>query len=127
MTATQTRYLLPFDEVMQEIEQGFGQLSPALRYQINAKEYVWHLLEWLSVRLEDQEATSALDPAATYLKTFGVPDDFAQVMSHAIMNHIFELVALTFVQITFREMSSARYVLDSPLTLSVYIKSQGAP
>lgn len=121
MNQTQTKHLLPFDPIMQVIEDGLAQLAPYVRFHIDTNEYVLYLLEWLSVKIEDEAATSASDLASAYLRRHNVDANFAAQMSHFVLDAILYTVTGAFPNISFRDLSRARYVMEDPFTLAVYI------
>lgn len=123
MNETRTQYLLPFDAAMVLIEQGLAQLPPWMSFHISVQEYVIHLLNWLSEKISDREATSTADVAIAYLKSRNVDEEFATHMSHAVMDCILDTVVSHFPDLSFQELASARYVLEPDNhTLSVYLR-----
>lgn len=116
-----TKYLLLFDHVTQVIEEGFAQLPATMSCPINTEQYVIYLLEWLSVKIEDPQATTAADLAIAYMASHGVPDQFAREMSHFVLETILFTVIGAFPDITYLELSRARYVMEDYRTLAVYL------
>jgi hypothetical protein len=80
-----------------------------------------YLLEWLSVKMEDAHAETAADLGIAYLRRHHVPEQFAKEMSHFVLDEIMAAVISVFPDITFLELSRARYVWESPITLAVYV------
>lgn len=117
-------YLLPFDNAMRLIEEGIALLPEWVIWQINVEEYVMYLLEWLSDKITDHEATSASHLAAAYLKSCHVDEEFALAMSHHVMDEVFSIVVSYLPDITYDQLARSRYVLERDrATLSVYTDS----
>jgi hypothetical protein len=123
-----SRYLLDFSPIMEIIEQGIAQFPQwrlyhaGLNEHANKRDYVMYLLEWLNVKITDNEATSASDLGIAYLRRYNIDEHYAKEMSHYVMNCIVDLVTASFPNMTYRQLSEARYVLETDNSLSVYIK-----
>lgn len=116
-----TKHLLTFEPITRIIEDGFSQLPPWINFHLSVQEYALYLLEWLSVKIEDEHADSASDLAIAYLKRNKVDENFARQMSHYVMDALLYTITGTFPYLTFRELSMARYVLEDEFTLAVYL------
>jgi hypothetical protein len=122
---TEALYLLSFDPVLQVIEHGLAHFSPRTQYDVSVREFVGHLLEELSVKIWDRDATSHIAPAAHYLKIRGVDEEMAQQFSQDVFNALFNLVIGCFPGLTFQELAAGRFILDTDgVTLLVYLKQR---
>lgn len=123
MNTPEDLYHLPFDSILQHIESTLVTLPQHVQYEIVIRDYVGHLLEELSAKIWDPEATSAVARATAYLKQCGVEEEYAERFSHFCLDGIWMLVVGHFPNLTFHEMAAARYVLDRhPHTLLVYMR-----
>lgn len=122
MNQAEDLYLLSFGSVMQVIDLGLAQLPYHVQWSIDRREYVLYMLEWLSVKITDVQAETAVDLGVAYLKRHNVPEEFASTMSYYVMEEIYSLITSTFVNTTLQSLSTARYVLENEETLKVYLK-----
>jgi hypothetical protein len=129
MNQQERHYLLPFDPVMQIIEDGLAALPSWTMYNhvgheyFDVRQYVMYMLEWLSVKIADREATTAIDLAMAYLSRFKISEQYSREMSHCVMDTILGIVVGSFPDISFQQLENARYVMhNNNNTLSVYIR-----
>lgn len=121
MDAPRQKYLLSFDPAARVIEHGLAQLPPHLSAPINFSEYVMYVLEFLSEKIDYHDSTYATDYAAAYLKRHHVGEEFATAMTHYVLECVLNIVLGAFPALSYQQLSSARYVLEDPFTLAVYL------
>jgi hypothetical protein len=120
---TEALFLLPFDPVLQVIETGMPRLPAQARYNIVVREFIGHLLDELSVKIWDRDATAHTAPAVCYLKKCGVEEWLAETFAQNVFNAIFDTVVSYFPNLTFQELAAGRFVLEPDnVTLLVYLK-----
>jgi len=119
----QALFKLAFDPVMQLVEDAIKSLSIQSQYEIVMRDFVGYILEELSVKIFDRDATSHIDMAVAYLKRNHVDPEYAQRIAHHIFDATMATVLGCFPSISFQSLASARYVLDTDnTTLLVYFK-----
>ncbi len=123
MAARPGFYRLPFDPIMEIASSGIQALGQQIQYRVDMREFIEHLLEELSAKIWDTEATSAIDRAVLYLQQRTVPEDYARPFCHQVLDTIWMTVVSHFPQLTFQELAKARYVLEPDnISLLVEIK-----
>jgi glucose-6-phosphate-specific signal transduction histidine kinase len=121
--SSEALFKLPFDAVMQILEQKWAELPPQVQYRLVNRDLITHLLEELSVKIWDRDATSHVNMAMHYLKLVGVDEMTAYDICHNVFNAIFSTVISFFPRMTFQELATGRYILDEDnTTLLVYLK-----
>lgn len=121
--SSEALFKLPFDSVMQILELKWVELPTEVQYRFVNREFINHLLEELSVKIWDRDATSHVNMAMHYLKLIGVDEMVAHDMCHTVFNAIFSTVISFFPRLTFQELAMGRYLLDEDnATLLVYLK-----
>jgi hypothetical protein len=123
MNTQQELFKLPFDPVMQLVEAGMVSFPLKAQYGIVMRDFVGYLLEELSVKISDRDATSHIDMAVAYLKRNYVEEEYAARFSHHVFEAVMDTVLGYFPTISFQSLAAARYVLDQDnATLLVYMQ-----